>query len=56
MGLRKIIQMRTDRFFQKYKISEKYDKILTIDNLRVIAWVFIITRIYKIYQLVKLNI
>ena len=41
-----------DKFLHKINFNEYYQKLLTPYNIRLIAYAFIITRIYKIYQLV----
>jgi hypothetical protein len=56
MAYIKVLRMKTDDFMKKYSVSQKINKVFSNENIRIFAWVFIITRIYKMYLLVnKLN-
>ena len=53
MAYIKILRMKTDDFIKKYSVTQKINKVFSNENIRIFAWVFIITRIYKMYLLVK---
>ena len=52
MGLRKFFRMKSEDLMRRYKVSDQIDKITNSENIRVIGWIFIISRFYRIYQLV----
>lgn len=54
MGLFKVLGMKTDNLFRKYKVNQRIEKITSAENIRIIGWIFIISRAYRIYQLVLL--
>lgn len=53
MAYIKILRMKTDDFMKKYSVTQKINKVFSNENIRIFAWVFIITRIYKMYLLVN---
>ena len=53
MAYIKILRMKTDDFIKKYSVTQKINKVFSNENIRIFAWVFIITRIYKMYLLVN---
>jgi hypothetical protein len=52
MGLIKALRIKYDQSIIKFNVQGKIDKILESKNIRIIAWIFIISRVYRIYQLV----
>lgn len=52
MGLYRGVKSRYDNLITKYNVSRKLQQMLESKNVRIMAWMFIFTRIYKIYQLV----
>lgn len=53
MAYLKIIRMKTEDMMKKYKVSNKLDRIFSTENIKIFAYLFLATRIYKIYQLVN---
>jgi hypothetical protein len=54
MSYRKIFKAGIEDFMKKYKVSERMDNIVTNDNVRLSGWVFILSRVYRIYELVNI--
>jgi len=54
MSIRKYVSIKYDKFLLKYDLINKMNKTLTSQNIRIFAWLFIMSRIYHIYQLVYL--
>jgi hypothetical protein len=54
MSIRKFLKIKYDGFLSKYEVSNKMNEFLTSENLRIFAWLFILTRIYNIYQTVNI--
>ena len=54
MGLMKVLRMKSEDFMKKYKVSNKLDRVFNTENIKLFAYLFLVTRIYKIYQLVYL--
>jgi len=52
MSIRKYVMIKYDGFLLKYDLGNKINKALTSQNIRIFAWLFIMSRIYHIYQLV----
>jgi hypothetical protein len=52
MAFFRVLKMKSDNIMRKYRVPEKLDKIFNFENIRIFAWMFIISRIYKIYKLV----
>jgi hypothetical protein len=47
------VKKRYNDTLVKYDVQEKLRKAFTSQNIKIFAVLFVITRIYKIYQLVK---
>jgi hypothetical protein len=47
-----VMRMKYDNAIEKYKIPQKIGKMMSSQYIRVFAWVFICTRLLRIYQLV----
>lgn len=39
-----------DKLLKKYNFDDHFQKFLTPNNIRLLAYAFIITRLYRIYQ------
>ena len=53
MSIRKFFKIKYDGFLSKYDLNNKINTFLTSENLRIFAWLFILTRVYHIYQTVN---
>jgi hypothetical protein len=53
MAYFKILRMKTEELMKKYKVGNKLDRMFSTENIKIFAYVFLLTRFYKIYQLVK---
>jgi hypothetical protein len=53
MAYFKILRMKTEGLMKKYKVANKLDRIFNSENIKIFAYLFLITRFYKIYQLVN---
>ena len=52
MSVRKYFRFKYNTIIDKYDITNKINNTLTSQNIRIFAWLFILSRIYHIYQLV----
>jgi hypothetical protein len=49
----KYLRKKYDTAYTKYNIQSKLSTIITSSNVKIFAWIFIASRLYKIYQGVK---
>jgi len=54
MSLLKIIRVKSDDFIRRYNVTKQIEIITSSENIRLIGWAFIISRVYYIYHLVYL--
>ncbi len=54
MAFMKVMKMKSQDFLTKYKVTYRVEKLFNAENIRIFAWVFIVTRIYKLYLLVSI--
>jgi len=55
MAFMKVVKMKSQDFLTKYKVTNKIEKVFNAENIRIFAWVFIVTRFYKLYLLVSIQ-
>lgn len=53
MSIRKYARIKYDKFLLKYDLMNRMNNALTSQNIRIFAWLFILSRVYHIYQSVK---
>ncbi len=51
----KYFKRKYDSAYTKYNFQGKMTAILTSKNVKIFAWIFIASRLYKIYQGVRIN-
>ena len=51
----KIIRKKYNDIYKKYDIQNKMTKYITSDNIKIMGYIFILSRLYKIYNGVIYN-
>jgi hypothetical protein len=44
--------MKAEDVMKKYHVGKKLDGLFSSENIKIFAWVFIASRVYKMYKLV----
>lgn len=53
MGLYNVLKQKYDFSLRKYNVAGKIEKLLNYNNVKLMAWAFIMSRVYRIYQLYR---
>ena len=46
----RMMKMKYNDTYKKYEIGNKMTKYLTSDNVKIMGYIFILSRLYKIYH------